>query len=296
MDTSWAWWSILATIGSFNLIAGIIIFIKSKNSSETAYSDYRKKMRILGIIYIFVAAYRSFFVSGYLYQLAWFNSILNNSLLIRFFAWFAEVSFALIIMNAYFQLNKDVPNPYNKESGSVVKFIENQFPFFAFLCVFTAQFFANTATITKFVTLFAIEETLWGIAFLFILPVSILELKKVFSFKDEKSKSELKLYRIFTVMLAVFTIGYVAYSVCYHLPLEYWPYAVDQFQGGTMDPVIRTGWAAVKDAFFNINVTKDYNTWGGIGFVIWYTGYFSLCVWMVLFMMNGPRKIFKDKK
>jgi len=35
----------------------------------------------------------------------------------------------------------------------------------------------------------------------------------------------------------------------------------------------------------------DLNAWGGMGFVIWHTGYFSLCVWMVLFLMTGPRQL-----
>ncbi len=65
-----------------------------------------KKIRILGLIYILVRVYRSFFVSGYLYQLTWFDTIFNSSLLIRFFAWFTEVSIAVIIMTIYLQLKK----------------------------------------------------------------------------------------------------------------------------------------------------------------------------------------------
>jgi len=288
---AWPWWSIMATIGVINMVLGIVIFNKSKKAEVTTEGNYQKRMRILGIIFISVALYRSFFISQYLTQLAWFDTIFNSSVIIRFFACFAEVSFILLIMYSYQQISREIPDPYEGTTGKAVKFMEKYFPFYAFLCIFTAQFFANTALVTKFKALFAIEETLWGVAFLFILPVSLIHLKRVYSYKDNESKKELKLYRIFTPVLAIFTVGYTAYSLCYHLPFEYWPYAVDQFKDGAVNPVIRLGWAAVKDAFFNVNVTRDYNTWGGIGFMIWYTGYFSLCVWMVLVMMFAPRKL-----
>lgn len=290
---AWPWWSVLVAIAILNVIICFIVFKNSKNNTDANNTSYLKLMRTLGLVYVLVGAYRTVFVSGYLYQLAWFDSIANSSLLIRFFAFFAEVSFGAIIMLSFLKLNKEVPLPASGKSTKLIQFIESKFPYVLFCCIFIAQFFATTATITKFVTLFAIEETLWGIAFLSIIPLCFIELRKVFSFKDEKSKQELKLFRIFIVMITVFSVGYGVYSVFYHLPLEYWPYAVNQFKDGVTYPVIRTSWNAVKDAFFIVNETKDYSKWGGIGFVIWHSGYFTLCVWMVLFMMSGPRKLLK---
>jgi hypothetical protein len=46
-------------------------------------------MRVLGLVFLGVAFCRSIFVASYLEQLAWFNSLLNSSLLIRFLAIFA---------------------------------------------------------------------------------------------------------------------------------------------------------------------------------------------------------------
>jgi heme exporter protein D len=32
-------------------------------------------------------------------------------------------------------------------------------------------------------------------------------------------------------------------------------------------------------------VTREFDEWGGIGFFIWHTGYFTVCSWMVLLFM-----------
>lgn len=288
---AWNWWSALVTINVVNLIACGVLFSRSRNSVDIEHARYGKLMRNFGAIFILVAAYRSVFVSSYLNQLAWFDTIANSSLLIRFFAIFAEISFASLIMLALLQLNKEVPDPARGTPERAPEFWLTKTPYVLFACIFIAQFFATTATITKIEVLFAIEETLWGIAFLSILPLILVQLARVYSYKDSKSREELKLYRAFTLMMAVFTVGYCAYSLLYHLPIEYWPSAIAQLQMESPVPAIRTGGQAVKDALFVVNETKDFTTWGGVGFLIWYTGYFSLCGWMVLFLMTGPRRV-----
>jgi hypothetical protein len=47
--------------------------------------------------------------------------------------------------------------------------------------------------------------------------------------------------------------------------------------------------AAVRDAFLIVHKTRSLEDWGGMGFVVWHTGYFSICVWMALFLMTRPR-------
>ncbi|NCF18202.1 MAG: hypothetical protein GWP63_08165 [Haliea sp.] len=288
---AWPWWWALVTVAALNLFVLVLILVKTDPSDSEGYEAYRRTLKVLGTIFVSVGIYRSVFVSGYLYQLAWFDTVLNSSLLIRGFAWFAELAFAAIIALVFLQLDRDVPGARDRETGRAERFIARVFPVVFFLLIFSAQFFATAATITKFITLFAIEETLWGAAFLFLLPVCLIHLNRVFSYRDQASRQELRLYRIHTSMMAVFTVGYVCYSLLYHLPLEYWPYAMHQFSGELVDPAIRIGWDAVSDAFYIVNETKDYATWGGIGFVIWYSGYFSICMWMVLFMMTGPRRV-----
>jgi hypothetical protein len=292
---AWNWWSALVVINVVNLVVCGVLFSRSRNSIDLEYAGYRKLMRSFGAIFILVAVYRSVFVSNYLNQLAWFDTIANSSLLIRFFAIFAEISFASLIMLALLQLNRELPESAQGTSKPASGFLLTKTPYVHFACIFIAQFFATTATVTKMEVLFAIEETLWGIAFLSILPLILVQLGRVYSYKDSKSREELKLYRGFTLMMAVFTVGYCGYSLFYHLPIELWPGAIAQLQMENPIPAIRTGGQAVKDAFFVVNETKDFARWGGVGFLIWYTGYFSLCGWMVLFLMTGPRKVISPR-
>jgi hypothetical protein len=288
---AWSWWSALVAINVVNLLVCGVLFFKSRNSSEFEHARYRKLMRNFGAIFILVAMYRSVFVSNYLNQLAWFDTIANSSLLIRFFAIFAEISFASLIMLALLQLNKEVPHSAPGTPGRAHGFLLTKTPYMFFACIFIAQFFATTATITKIEVLFAIEETLWGIAFLSVLPLILVQRARIYSYTDPNTRQELKLYRGFTVMMTVFTVGYCAYSLSYHLPIEIWPTAIAQLQMDSPVPAIRTGGQAIKDAFFVVNETKNFNTWGGVGFLIWYTGYFSLFGWMALFLMIGPRRL-----
>jgi hypothetical protein len=55
------------------------------------------------------------------------------------------------------------------------------------------------------------------------------------------------------------------------------------------EPAFRFGFPAIRDALLIVHETKDLGAWGGMGFIIWHTGYFSICVWMALFLMTGPR-------
>jgi hypothetical protein len=292
-EWTWAgsWWAVLVAINLLNLIACGVIFIRSCNSADTGHAHYRKLMRSFGAIFILVAMYRAVFVSNYLDQLAWFDTIANSSLLIRSLAIFAEISFAALIMLALLQLNKEVPVRADGAAERLPNFLLSKTPYVFFACIFIAQFFATTATVNKVKVLFAIEETLWGIAFLSILPLLLTQLKRIYSYKRSTAWSELKLFRGFVVMMAAFTVGYCIYSLCYHLPIEYWPSAIAQLQMDNPVPAFRSGVQAIQDAFFVVNVTRDLTTWGGVGFLIWYTGYFSLCGWMVLYLMNGPRRV-----
>jgi len=288
---AWPWWWSLVIINIINFTLCIIIFVRSVKSGDTENRTYLRTMRILGLIFCLVSAYRSVFVSRYLTQLAWFDTILNSTLLIRSLALFAELSFAGLIAISLIRFNRDIPDILNEKDSGFTRFIKTKTPYMFFICIFAAQFFVFSGVITKIRVFFAIEETLWGLAFLSITPLVLMQIRKVFSLKDERSRKEFVLFRAFTLVMAIFCVGYVIYSLGYHLPIEYWPSAIAQLQMEVPEPAIRLGAGAVRDAFFIVNVTRDLSAWGGIGFVIWHTGYFSICVWMVLLFMCGPRRL-----
>jgi len=283
-DWAWPWWSTMVIMNVITFLAGVLLFKKSQN---TNFSSYTKKMRILGLIFVSVALYRSVFVSSYYEQLAWFDSFANSSLLIRFFALFAELSFAGLFTLALLKVNKDLPGTPSSQQNIFIRFFLHNVPYFFFGCLFIAQFFATSGLVTKFEVLFAIEETLWGIAFLSIAPLAIAQLRRVLAISDASIKPQYALIKAFTIMTSVWCVGYGSYSVFYHLSIELWPDVIHNLQHSEI--IFKTGFSAISDAATIVNQTRNFSDWGGIGFFIWHSGYFSLCVWMVLLLMNGPR-------
>ncbi|MHA1420203.1 MAG: hypothetical protein ACTSPO_14915, partial [Candidatus Heimdallarchaeaceae archaeon] len=172
----WPWWSVMVFISFVNLVICALIFIKSLNPRDGKDSKYRIWMRIMGIIFVVVGAYRSFFVSRYHTQYAWFDTLANSSLLIRTFAMLAELSFSGLIALAMLRFNKSLPAKEGTNSNKFISFFTTRTPYVLVTSIFLAQFFAFGATITKIHLLWAIEETLWGIGFLSILPLAIVQL------------------------------------------------------------------------------------------------------------------------
>jgi hypothetical protein len=93
--------------------------------------------------------------------------------------------------------------------------------------------------------------------------------------------------KTFSVVNLGWCLIYCTYGLVYHLPTEYWASAFQQLETGI--PEIKTGLSAVKDAFSIVNVSHNYNDWG-FGFVLWHSAYFSVCVWLAIFLMRAPRK------
>jgi hypothetical protein len=282
ITTSWAWpwWSIIVTVNMIQLVFCIYYVISKRNKSSVKLDGYGKAMIILGLIFTVVGAYRSIFVSRYLTQLAWFDTIANSSLIIRSMAFFAEMSFALQFALFLLRFEKDIPA---KDSRGVLYRLYSKGPYIIVICLFIAQFFAYGGLIFKSRLAFAIEETLWSIGFLSILPLSMSQLIRIW----HQRQAELKVMRIASAVVALWCTIYCIYGLAFHLPLEYWSSAIDQIQ--TNIPQLKSGFSAFKDALLDVNVTHNYQDWG-FGFIFWHSSYFTICVWISLFLMRAPRR------
>jgi hypothetical protein len=294
METGWAWawywWGALVAINVINVIICIFLFIRSRNDKNPADAGYLRLMRWMGLVFVAVAFYRAIFISSYLRQLAWFDTVLNSSLLIRCFAIFAELSLVGLIAGGLLRMNKDVPgliDPKNK----LRSFLQTRTPIILVICIFIANIFATAATITKIDLLFALEETFWGIGFLFIIPMLVISMRRLFAYRGTAVWGSLLQFRTLLIVVSIFTFGYSLFEIGFNLPFIYWPNAIAQLQMPNPDPPFRFGLQAIQDAFLVVHQTRDLAAWGGMGFLVWYTGYFSVCVWMVLFLMTGPRLI-----
>jgi hypothetical protein len=291
--TSWAWpwWTVVVIINAANLVVCAVVYRRSLDPQDGSDSAYRNRMRIMGVVFTLVAAYRAVFVSRYTPQLAWFDSVANSSLLIRMFAVAAELSFSGLIALAMLRVNTDLPATGDVHSNRFKSFMTTKSPYLLITCIFLAQFFATSALITKNMTLFAIEETLWTVGFLSVLPLAIIQLRRVFSVKAEKAVARLRVLRKSTVLIAAWCVFYCCYGLFYHLPLESWASAIDQMETGL--PAIKTGASAIADAFLIVHESKEYSDWG-FGFLLWHSAYFSICVWISIFLMQAPRIVRRD--
>jgi hypothetical protein len=280
----WPWWYTMVAINAVQ-VAACIYFYRQSLHAPDAQSRYVKWMRVMGLLFVLIAFYRSIFVSRYLYQYAWFDTLFNSALLIRTFAWCAEISFSCLIAFAMLRFNKDLPDP-QRSSNPVGTFIRCTSPYVLIICIFLAQFFATAGLILKSRMAFAIEETLWGIGFFSILPLAYIQCRRVFKSSINLAVTRLSMLKAFASINIAWCIIYCTYSLVYHLPTEYWATAFEQIATGI--PEIRSGFSAVADAFSVVNVTHNYEDWG-FGFVFWHSSYFTVCVWIALFLMRAPR-------
>lgn len=287
---AWQWWGTLVALNVIQLIICIFLFLRSRKSRNPVDARYLQMMRTMGVVFVAVALYRSVFVSSYLEQLAWFNSVLNSSLLIRCLAIFAELSFAGLIANSLLRMNEEIPALIDTRNKLTV-FLQTRTPIILVVCIFIANIFATSATITKIDLLFALEETFWGIGFLSIIPMLIISLRKLSAYRNTPKGETVRQFRIALILITVFSIGYALFEFGFNLPVVYWPQAIAQLQMPNPEPAFRFGVQAIRDAFLIVHETRDLQAWGGMGFVVWHTGYFSICVWIVLFLMTGPRSL-----
>jgi heme exporter protein D len=280
------WHIITITISSVNLLLALFLFFRSFKwkAEEPQNAQYFLLLRSMGLIFVSIALYRSVFVSSYPDRLVWFDTLLNSPFLIRCLAVFAEISHIGLIAVVLINMNRDMPLSGNGKNSGLLHNALNKLPFIAIGCIFFAQFFAFGGLITQFLWPFAIEETLWALAFISVTPVVVSGLARL---KKEKQKE--KSLKFFLVILAVWCAGYLAFQCFYALPFLY--YSELSLDAGKAIPV-----NALQQAIFNYRVTRDFNTWGGIGFFIWHSGYFSICSWLALIYMSAPRKRFSATK
>jgi len=257
------WWTIMVVIGAANLALAWLIFGRAVRQRD----QRRVFPLVLGLIFVTVACYRTIFVCSYPDRLAWFDTLFNSPLVIRSLALCAELSFIGLIA----WVLRSLP-PIDDASDRLRRALD-VLPIVAVCCIGAAQFFSFGGLITQFNYLFAIEETLWALAFISITPVVVTRLHR--RVPDDSKR------RIFLIVMAIWCFGYLAFQLFYALPFMYYAHLADGLRTIVFSD-------ALHQAVFNFTATHDYSTWGGIGFFIWQSGYFSICSWIVLYAMTVP--------
>jgi hypothetical protein len=276
---AWPWWTVMVLINALNLTLCVRIFLRTAGSVDDPDWRYRTWMRRMGVVFTIVGAYRSVFVCRYSTQMAWFDTLANSSLLIRGFALFAEVSFSGLFALALIQANRDLAvDP----AAAMARRFTRRAPYVLWGCISLAQVFATTGVITKSELAFAIEETLWFTGFVTVLPLAVLQLRRASAMRDSGRFEPIRRFALLTVLWCGV---YCAWSLCLNLPTA-WGAALRQIRTGI--PEIRHGLGAVRDALLVVHESKAWGDWG-FGFLFWHSSYFSVCVWLSLFLMSAPR-------
>lgn len=276
---AWPWWTVMVLINAVNLMLCAWVFRRTAGSVDEPDWRYRKWMRILGVTFTIVGAYRSVFVSSYSTQMAWFDTPANSSLLIRGFALFAEVSFAGQFALALIHANRDLAM---ESTAPIARRFAHRAPYVLWGCIILAQVFATTGVIIRSELAFAIEETLWSIGFLAALPLAVLQLRRASAMRDSRRFDPIRRFALLNVLWCA---AYGTFGIFLDLPTV-WPAAVHQIRTGM--PEIRVGLSAVRDALLVVHESKAWGDWG-FGFLFWHSSYFSVCVWLSLFLMSAPR-------
>jgi len=271
------WWAIMVGIAAANFLAAAYIVCKSLkwNKTEPESAKLFSLLRLCVMVFASVATYRSMFVSSYPDLLVWFDSILNSPFLIRCLATFAEMSAVTIVALPLLKLN----NEY--DLGGRAKRAGNLFaraPYISIACIFVAQFFAFGGLVTQYQSLFAVEEFLWMLAFLCFVPLVFLGLRQVKAGQITQTN-----HKTFFRVMALWSVGYLAFQLLFALPFMY--IAEIAHDTGRIIPP-----DALRVAIFDYTMTRDFNAWGGIGFMIWHSFYFAVTIWIYLFGFMAARK------
>ena len=136
---AWPWWTVIVIINAVNLVVCAVVYRRSLIPKDGSDAVYRNRMRMMGVIFALVAAYRAIFVSRYTAQLAWFDSLANSSLLIRMFAVAAELSFSGLIALAMLRVNHDLPADDAANANRFKVFMTTKSPHILMICIFLAQ-------------------------------------------------------------------------------------------------------------------------------------------------------------
>ena len=273
-DTAWAipWYMTMVIVNVMGLVYCAVVYKRSLIPRDGKDSTYRKWMRIMGIIFAVVSAYRAISVWATPYTFRIPNTL-------------AEVSFAGLIAYAMLRFNTYLPATDDARANKFMSFIKKT-PYILVACIVIAQPLDTWDNISGFVIGGTIMETLWGIGFLSVLPLAIIQLRRVSSIKDKEAKERLRILKYSAIIIVTWCVVYCMYRWIFTLP-SMWISAFEQLEAGL--PPLETGLQAIIDALgIRTRPSLEYSDWG-FSFLIWHSAYFSICTWISIFLMKAPR-------
>ncbi|MHA1405897.1 MAG: hypothetical protein ACTSSG_00760 [Candidatus Heimdallarchaeaceae archaeon] len=248
-------------------VAGLVycafVFFRSLEPRDGKDPKYRKWMRIMGVIVTVVSAYRAILV----WKIPYTFRIPNT---------FAEVAFAGLFAWAMIRFNKYLPATDGARAKKFMSFLTNT-PYFLFGCIVLAQPIDTLGAMSGFALTSVLVETLWGLGFLSVLPLAIVQLFRAFSIKDKEEAERLRILRYSAIIIVTWCVVYVMYRWIFTLPYM-WQDAIVEIQTGLPPLGIDINWMRIR-------TPESFSFFG----LIWFSSYFSILTWISIFLMQAPR-------
>lgn len=237
--------AVSAVVGLLVLISMIIVGSRWSEAS----SMYRAVL-LLGFLVVAVALYRSILPNDYETRRVWRDTPANSVIAVRLLALFAEISFACMIVISYMMAT----GAWAAEGVSVSVTI------FATL-VIVAQIPATIGAQTALPWLFALEETLWALGAVALIPASLWLTRQ-----GGRTRT------MGIVMMVALSIYLVFQAVT--VPMRW-------AAGHLGVPVSTLSW------FSTTNASMQCENYSLLHFV-WITGYLILMSLLVVYLQTGP--------
>ncbi|MHA1461151.1 MAG: hypothetical protein ACTSO8_06675 [Promethearchaeota archaeon] len=273
-ETAWAipWYTTMVIVNVVALVYCAVVYKRSLIPRDGKDLTYRKWMRIMGVIFTVVSAYRAISVWAIPYTFRIPNTL-------------AEVSMSGLFAYAMLRFNTYLPATDDARASKFKSFITKT-PYILVGCIVIAQPLDTWDNISNFVIGGTIMETLWGIGFLSVLPLAIIQLRRVLSIKDKEEAERLRIMKYSSIIIVTWCVVYVMYRWIFTLP-GMWARSFAQIEAGL--PPLNTGLQAIIDMLgISIRTSLEYSDWG-FSFLIWHSAYFSILTWITIFLMKAPR-------
>jgi hypothetical protein len=249
-----------------------IVYKRSLIPRDGKDLTYRKWMRIMGIIFTVVSAYRAISVWATPYTFRIPNTL-------------AEVSFAGLIAYTMLRFETYLPATNDTRAFKFKSFLTKT-PYILVACIVIAQPIDTWDNISQFAIGGTIMETLWSIGFLSVLPLAIIQLRRVLSIKDKETAERFRIMKYSAIIIAVWCVVYCMYRWIFTLP-GMWANALNILESGL--PPLKTGIQAIIDVLgIYTRTSLEYRDWG-FYYLIWHSAYFSILTWISIFLMKAPR-------
>mmetsp|Transcript_54129 Transcript_54129/g.150579 ORF Transcript_54129/g.150579 Transcript_54129/m.150579 type:complete len:369 (-) Transcript_54129:33-1139(-) len=292
---SWAivWYPAMCVVATLNIVAYILVIVvlgADPAEEDRAVRAYKRRMLVLAAPYVLVCAWRTYFPNQYESRHVWWDTPLSSILLARTMATIAELSWIAQLASALAFCSDQVHRETHRTSTSngcswnAYAQVSARL-MFIFICVAECCSFAATISLSNL--WFAIEESLWGLAYLITWPAFVhLLYAAQGSRQDQRCCVGRGYVGLYALLASIFCFFYVPWVAILDVPPYWEAYQQQLREGFSFLPF----WEGVKDALVKRVVTHSWEAWGPLlSNMIWRATYFGPNVWASILLAFAPR-------